>query len=59
MELTPFHLQVAGIVILIAIAVGFLFWLGRTLLGMHRGDPVYMLPDPDDDNPEDGEAGDD
>ena len=59
MELTPFHLQVAGIVILIAIAVGFLFWLGRTLLGMHRGYPVYMLPGPDDDNPEDGEAGDD
>lgn len=56
MELTPLHLQIAGVAIIIAMAVGVLFWAARTVLGMHRGHPVYMLPDPDDDN---GDHGDD
>lgn len=59
MELTPLHLQIAGVAIIIAMAVGVLFWAARTVLGMHRGHPVYMLPDPDDDNGESDHDGND
>lgn len=53
MELTPLHLQVAGVAIIVAMAIGFLFWAGRALMGIHRGYPVYVLPDPDHDSSDD------
>lgn len=50
MDLTPFHMQVAGIAIIVAMAAGVLFWTSRALLGIHRGYPVYVLPDHDPDH---------
>lgn len=50
-ELTPLHLQAAGILILLTAGGAFVWWTVRALLGLHRGNPVYMLPDPDHDDP--------
>jgi hypothetical protein len=53
MDLTPLHMQVAGVAIIVAMGLGFLFWTARAMLGLHRGYPVYVLPDPDHDSPDD------
>jgi hypothetical protein len=37
MALAPFHLQFAGVVILIAIALAMGWWVVRTAMGWHRG----------------------
>lgn len=58
MDLTPLHMQVAGAAVIVAMAVGFLFWTARALLGMHRGHPVYVLPDPNRDDDFDGDDAD-
>ena len=50
-ELTPLHLQIAGILALLAAGGAFVWWTVRALLGIHRGHPVYVLPDPDHDDP--------
>ena len=60
-ELTPQHLQVAGIVVIVLIGAGFLWWVVHAVMGLHRGRPIYMLPDthPDehDDEPDDDADG--
>lgn len=52
-DLTPFHLQVIGAVILIGIGLGFLAWVVRRAIGIHRGRPIYMLPDTSPDEQDD------
>lgn len=37
MELTPFHVQVAGVIILISVALAMGWWVVRTAMGWHRG----------------------
>ena len=61
MELTVEQLQIAGIVVIVLMALGFLGWLVRTVIRMQRGNPVYLLPDHshDDDNAADDNEGDD
>jgi hypothetical protein len=59
MTLTPLHLQIAGVVILIALGVATLWWIAHIVIGRLRGRPIYMLPDTDpdaqdDDDPEGG-----
>lgn len=62
--LTPFHMQIAGIAVLVLAGLGFLWWVVHTVMGLHRGRPIYMLPDihPDEhdaepDDEDDGEGG--
>ena len=45
MDVSPLTLQVAGILIVVLMGVGMLFWLVRAAIGIHRGEPVYVLPD--------------
>jgi uncharacterized membrane protein len=57
--LTPFHLQIAGVAILVLLGVGTIWWIARIVIGRLRGRPMYMLPeaDPDlqdEDDPDDG-----
>lgn len=56
MRVTPEQLQFVGVAILVLLGVGLLFWLTRAIMGWHNGNPVYMLPDSDED---DEQAGDD
>ena len=44
-ELTPFHMQVAGIAVIVLAGLGLLWWIVHAVMGMHRGRPIYMLPD--------------
>ncbi len=59
--LTPLHMQIAGVVVLVLIGAAFLWWVVHIVVGLHRGRPIYMLPDthPDehDDDADDGDAG--
>ena len=59
MAFTPFHLQIAGVAILVIVGVATLWWLVHIVIGRLRGRPIYMLPeaDPDtqdDDDPDNG-----
>jgi hypothetical protein len=45
MTITVEQLQIAGIVVVVLIGLGFVGWLVRTVVGVSRGSPVYMLPD--------------
>jgi hypothetical protein len=58
MIFTPEHMQIAGIVVLVAIGLAMLWWIVHIVLGLHRGRPIYILPetsedDDDDDNDDD------
>jgi hypothetical protein len=63
MTVTPEQLQVAGVVILILVALAFSWWLVRVAIGRtKRGQTAYWLQpdadnDPDDDDIEDDDAG--
>jgi hypothetical protein len=52
MQITVEQLQIAGIVVIVIMALAFVGWLVRSVIGISRGSPVYMLPDTgnDDDN---------
>jgi hypothetical protein len=52
MQITVQQLQIAGIVVVVLVALGLIGWIVRAVIGMHRGHPVYMLPDTshEDDN---------
>lgn len=52
MTLTPFHLQVIGVVILVALGLATVWWIGRIVIGRLRGRALYLLPavDPDADD---------
>ena len=58
MTLTPFHLQVAGIAILVIVGVATVWWIAHIVIGRLRGRPIYMLPEAnpdsqDNDDPDD------
>ena len=63
MRITVEQLQIAGIVVIVLIGLGFVGWLVRRVVGISRGHPVYILPDHGnhddnaaDDNDDDGET---
>jgi hypothetical protein len=55
MALTAFHLQVAGIGILVAVAIAAGWWLVRSAMGWHSGRALYWLNQPADDDSDDGD----
>ena len=54
-------MQIAGVAVLVLCGAGLLWWIVHTVMGLHRGRPIYMLPDthPDehDSEPDDEDAG--
>jgi uncharacterized membrane protein len=57
MTLTPFHLQVIGVGILVALGIATVWWIARIVLGRLRGRPIYMLPEADPDAQDDDDDG--
>lgn len=53
MTFTPEHMQIAGIVVLVAIGLGMLWWIVHIVLGLHRGRPIYILPETSEDDDDD------
>ncbi len=52
MVFTPFHMQIAGVGVLVAVAAGFVWWVAHIVIGRHRGRHIEFLPDihPDQDD---------
>jgi uncharacterized membrane protein len=48
--LTAFHLQIAGIVILVAVAIAAVWWIVRAAMGWHSGRALYWLNETRDDD---------
>jgi hypothetical protein len=60
MTLTPEHLQIAGIVIVVLIGLALLWWLVRvTVARPKRGQTAYWLQPRDEDNDRDDDIDDD
>ena len=53
MELTPFHLQLAGIAVVVLLGLGFLWWVVRAVMQWHNGRPLYVLPEQRDEHAHD------
>jgi hypothetical protein len=49
LTLEPVHLQIAGIAIVVLIAVGFAIWIARAVVRPKRGRAIYMLGQADND----------
>jgi hypothetical protein len=59
-DLTPFHLQVAGIAVVVLLGLGFLWWIVRSVIQWHNGRPLYVLPETQhDDHAHEDDDGDD
>jgi len=57
MTIEPVHLQIAGIVFLVLVGIGFVLWIVRAVMGWQPGRHIYMLPDRDDeDDDRDGDG---
>lgn len=46
--LTPIHMQIAGILVVLAMAGALAWWTLRAVIGMQNGRPIYLLADPND-----------
>lgn len=54
---TPFHLQIAGVVILVAVGLAALWWVARVAMGWHSGRATYLIGERPEDEADDDEDG--